>query len=267
MQNVTLRQASNHGVLRAKCYIWRENPQYPNQVHHRGRSRVQQKRPAPTSHKATAPNQVWSWDITYCSANVRGLYYYLYMIMDVFSRKIVGWEVHDRECGELAAQLLQRTVMREQCFKKPIILHSDNGAPMKSVTLKAKMEELCITGSHSRPRVSNDNPYSESLFRTMKYCPRWPSEGFKCLQAARDWVNGFVDWYNEKHCHSRIGFVTPSQRHRSQDEAILRNRQEVYALAKSKNPHRWSGEVRKWEYVKEVELNPDSPDIECERAA
>jgi putative transposase len=136
-----------------------------NQVHHRGRSRVLEQRSAPTSYTATAPNQVWSWDITYCRSSVRGLYYYLYLIEDIYSRKIVGWEVHEKECGELAAQLLQRAVMREQCFKKPLVLHSDNGAPMKSVTLKTKMEELSITGSHSRPRVSNDNPYSESLFR------------------------------------------------------------------------------------------------------
>lgn len=142
-----------------------------NQVNHRGRNRASQKRSAPTSYVATGPNQVWSWDITYCSSKVRGQYYYLYMIEDIYSRKIVGWEVHKEESGKLAADLLQRTVMREQCFKKPLVLHSDNGAPMKSVTLKAKMESLNITGSHSRPRVSNDNPFSESLFRTLKYCP------------------------------------------------------------------------------------------------
>lgn len=238
-----------------------------NQVHHRGRSRVVEKRSAPTSYTATAANQVWSWDITYCASNVRGRYYYLYLIEDIYSRKIVGWEVHEQESGELAAHLLQRTVLREQCFKQPLVLHSDNGAPMKSVTLKAKMEELCITGSHSRPRVSNDNPYSESLFRTMKYCPQWPSEGFKDLQTVRDWVNRFVGWYNNEHCHSRIGFVTPSQRHRGEDKDILDKRQIVYKQAKERNPHRWSGEVRKWEHVEKVELNPDRSEQEPEKAA
>lgn len=238
-----------------------------DQVHHRGRSRIMEKRSAPTSYKATAVNQVWSWDITYCASRVRGQYFYLYLIEDIFSRKIVGWEVYEKECGELAASLLQRSVMREQCFKKPLVLHSDNGAPMKSVTLKSKMEELCITGSHSRPRVSNDNPYSESLFRTMKYCPRWPSEGFKDLQAVRDWVNRFVGWYNNEHCHSRIGFVTPSQRHRGEDKDILAMRKEVYRQAKEKHPHRWSGETRKWEHVKEVELNPDRSEQERDKAA
>jgi len=238
-----------------------------SQVHHRGRSRAVEKRSAPTSYTATAANQVWSWDITYCASNVRGRYYYLYLIEDIYSRKIVGWEVHEQESGELAAHLLQRTVMREQCFKQPLVLHSDNGAPMKSVTLKAKMEELCITGSHSRPRVSNDNPYSESLFRTMKYCPQWPSEGFKDLQAVRDWVNRFVSWYNNEHCHSRIGFVTPSQRHRGQDKDILHKRQVVYKQAKERNPHRWSGEIRKWEHVREVALNPDRSEQESEKVA
>jgi len=238
-----------------------------SQLHHRGRSRAVEKRSAPTSYTTTAANQLWSWDITYCASTVRGQYYYLYLIEDIYSRKIVGWEVHERESGELAAQLLQRAVMREQCFQKPLVLHSDNGAPMKSVTLKAKMEELCITGSHSRPRVSNDNPYSESLFRTMKYCPRWPSEGFKNLQAVRDWVSTFVSWYNEEHCHSRIGFVTPSQRHRGQDKDILNKRKTIYAQAKAKNPQRWSGKTRNWEHIKEVALNPGRPEQECEKAA
>jgi putative transposase len=134
----------------------------------------------------TGPNQVWSWDITYCPSKVRALYYYLYLIEDIYSRKIVGRETHERESGSLAAELLQRTVLCEQCFKSPLVQHSDNGAPMKSVALKAKMKELCITGSHSRPSVSNDNPYSESLFRTLNYSPQWPSQGFKDSQTVRD---------------------------------------------------------------------------------
>jgi len=238
-----------------------------DQVHHRGRSRVMEKHAMPTSYTATGPNQVWSWDITYCASKVRGQYFYLYLIEDIYSRKIVGWEVHDHESGELAADLLQRTVMREQCFTKPLVLHSDNGAPMKSVTLKTKMEELSITGSHSRPSVSNDNPYSESLFRTMKYCPQWPSEGFKDLQTVRAWVNRFVDWYNDEHCHSRIGFVTPSQRHRGEDKDLLQKRTAVYEQARAKNPHRWSGKVRNWKYVEEVALNPNRSEQERKKAA
>jgi len=169
-------------------------------------------------------NQVWSWDITYCSTEIREQYYYLYMMEDIFSRKIVGWEVYEEEGGEHSASLLQRTVMREQDFKKPLVLHSDNGAPMKSPILKSKMEEFNVTGSHSGPSVSNDNPYSESLFRTMKYCPQWPSQGFKVLEAVRNWVKEFVSWYNDEHCHSRISVVTPSQRHQGVDKDILINK-------------------------------------------
>jgi putative transposase len=238
-----------------------------DQVHHRGRTRVLEKRAAPTSYTATGPNQLWSWDITYCGSTVRGQYYYLYLIEDIYSRKIVGWEVHDEESGELAAALLLRTVIREQCFKQPLVLHSDNGAPMKSLTFKAKMEELGITGSYSRPRVSNDNPYSEALFRTMKYWPRWPSEGFKDLQTVRDWVRQFVAWYNDEHRHSRIGFVTPSQRHRGEDEDLLLKRTTVYEQARAKNPLRWSGKVRNWEHMKEVNLNPDRPVPEEQKKA
>ena len=249
-------ESSFYRILKAK-----------DQLHHRGRTRFVEKRSAPTSYTATEPNQVWSWDITYCSSKVRGLYFYLYMIEDIYSRKIVGWEVHDRECGELAAQLLQRSVMREQCFKKPLVLHSDNGAPMKSVTLKAKMEELGMTGSQSRPRVSNDNPYSESLFRTMKYCPRWPSEGFEDLGATRFWVNEFVALYNNEHCHSKIKFVTPAQRHSGEDKSILKSRVATYQAAKAKNPNRWCGQTRNWDHIEAVELNPQKPTVEAVKSA
>ncbi len=173
------------------------------------------------------------------------------------SRKIIGWEVHDSETGESAAELMQRTVIAEQCFRKPLVLHSDNGSPMKSYTLQSKLLDLGITPSHSRPRVSNDNAYSESLFRTLKYCPQWTSQGFSTLEAARDWVRGFVSWYNFEHRHSRIKFVTPAQRHQGEDKAILKNRNNVYELAKSRTPERWSGNTRDWNPIGDVTLNPD----------
>jgi putative transposase len=183
-----------------------------NQQHHRGRSKAPAKRPI-TPHTATAPNQVWCWDISYCASTVKGRYWYLYLIMDLFSRKIVGWEIHDRESGDLARELVSRTVMREHCAGQPLVLHSDNGSPMKASTLKAKLDELGIRSSHSRPRVSNDNAYSESLFRTLKYCPQWPSGGFATLKDARQWMLTFSCYYNEEHRHSGIRFVTPDQRH------------------------------------------------------
>lgn len=228
-----------------------------DQLHGRGRAKAKQKHRRPTTHIATAANQLWSWDISYLPSPVRGQYYYLYLVEDIYSRKIVGWEAHDCESGEKAAELMQRTVMAEQCFRKPLVLHSDNGSPMKSQTLLVKLYDLGITPSHSRPRVSNDNPYSESLFRTLKYCPQWPSQGFESLKTAREWVRDFVNWYNNEHCHSRIRFVTPAQRHRGEDREVLANRTELYKQAKAKNPARWSGETRNWNQIGSVALNPE----------
>lgn len=153
------------------------------QQQRRGRSQRPGRHATPTTHAAHAPNQVWSWDITYLPSPVRGKHYYLYLIEDIYSRKGVGWEVHEDEDGAKAAALLQRSVISEQCLREPLVLHSDNGAPMKSTTLLSKMYDLGITPSSGRPRVSNDNPYSEALFRTLKYCPQWPQTGFASLDA------------------------------------------------------------------------------------
>jgi len=228
-----------------------------DQLNHRGRDKASERKRRPTTHVATGPNQVWSWDISYLPSNVIGRFHYLYLIEDIFSRKIVGWEVHEVESGELAAELIQRTVIAEKCFLNPLVLHSDNGSPMKSYTFQAKLCDLGITTSHSRPRVSNDNAFSESLFRTLKYCPQWPSQGFSTLAIARDWVSDFVKWYNNEHCHSSIKFVTPMNRHNGEDKAILENRDQLYKKAKAKHPERWSGETRDWTPVGNVTLNPE----------
>lgn len=233
-----------------------------NQLTHRGRSKPRTTR-ALTTHVAVAPKQLWSWDITYLASSVKGHFYYLYLFEDIFSRKIIGYEVYEQESGELAATLLQRIVLSEQCVNNPIsvVLHSDNGAPMKSQTLKAKMEEMGVISSYSRPRVSNDNPFSESLFRTLKYCPMWPSNGFKSLEQARLWVQHFVDWYNNIHRHSKIGFVTPAQKHSGEDLLLMQKRKIVYEAARHKNPLRWSGNVRNWEVITQVTLNPEKPKL------
>lgn len=229
-----------------------------NLMHHRGRSLAPRYIKAPTTHTADGPNQVWTWDISYLPANVKGLYHYLYLIMDIYSRKIIAWEVYDSESGDYAKRLLERAVLAERCRHKPLVLHSDNGSPMKSQTFQAKLVELGITPSHSRPRVSNDNPYSESLFRTLKYCPQWPTQGgFANINEARTWVKGFVHSYNEEHRHSKIKFVTPAQRHRGEDKAILLKRNAVYQIAKEKNPVRWSGNTRNWDHIENVTLNPE----------
>ena len=236
------------------------------QLHHRGRDKPKGSVKKPTSHTATGPNQVWSWDISYLISQVQGLFFYLYLIEDIYSRKIVGWEVHASESGKFASELLQRSVWAEKCVKTDLVLHSDNGSPMKSLTMQAKMYDLGVLASRSRPGVSNDNPYSESLFRTVKYCPRWPSEGFKSLQEAREWVCEFVQWYNHEHKHSRINFVTPDQRHRGEDKTILEKRDALYQKKRSENPERWSSSIRNWKPVGPVDLNPENTQSKAKMA-
>jgi len=229
-----------------------------DQLHHRGKAREPQRRTALSTHIANGPCQVWVWDITYCASQVRGQFFYLYMFMDVYSRKIVGYEVYEAESGEHAVALLQRSLLSEQCYHEPLVLHSDNGAPMKSQTLKIKLEELGVMPSYSRPRVSNDNAYAESVFRTLKYRPQWPSNGFKDLTEARQWVERFVHWYNHEHKHSKIRFVTPQQRHSGLDQQILANRKEVLEAAKQRTPSRWgSRTTRNCTPIGAVYLNPE----------
>ena len=228
-----------------------------DQLHHRGRAKKRSQTKKPTTHIARKPNQVWCWDISYIPSRVRGQFWYLYLILDVYSRKIVAWEVHEQESGQLATELIERAVIAESCIKSPLVLHADNGAPMTSTTFQAKLLELGITPSHSRPRVSNDNPFSESLFKTVKYCPQWPSQGFETLEDARQWMLEFVRFYNHEHRHSAIRFVTPCQRHNGEDKALLAARNTVYQKAKEARPERWTGKTRNWEPVLEVALNPE----------
>ena len=222
---------------------------------HRGRSKPPLKS-VPTTHIATAPNQLWSWDITWLAAAVLGMYFKLYLVIDVFSRKIVAWEIWEEETGEHAANLIEKAVISEKTCGRPVILHSDNGSPMKSATLLATLEKLCVAASYSRPRVSNDNPYSESIFRTCKYRPDFPYKGFASIEDARDWVSRFVHWYNNIHHHSGIKFVTPNERHSGRADEILRNRKKVYEAAKARHPERWTGETRNWILTDTVALNP-----------
>ena len=227
-----------------------------NEQHHRGRSQKPRKSTPPKGFCATGPNQVWTWDITWLPTSIRGMFFYLYMIVDVFSRKIVGWEVFDRECSGNAAGFVYKAVFAQGCILKPLVLHSDNGSPQKGFTLNAKLESLGIMTSFSRPRVSNDNPFSEALFRTCKYRPGYPKAGFETIEASRNWVNEFVFWYNDIHRHSAIRFVTPNQRHAGEDRQILEKRKIVYERAKSLNENRWSGSIRNWGYIDHVWLNP-----------
>lgn len=228
------------------------------QVNHRGRSTAPGTKPTkPKACTANGPNQVWSWDITYLNSTISGSYFYLYLFMDIYSRKIVGWEIHENESSELASEVLRKTRLSEQINPgQELILHSDNGSPMKGATMLATMQKLGVVPSFSRPSVSNDNPYSESLFRTLKYTPIYPTKPFDSLTEAREWVKTFAQWYNTEHRHSALKYVTPEQRHSGQDMALLEQREKLYESAKRKNPMRWSGKIRDWKHNNIVLLNP-----------
>ena len=236
------------------------------QMAHRGPAQPATKRHRPEEYVATGPNQVWSWDITYMRTPVRGLFFYFYVVMDVWSRKIVAWTLQDEESAEHAQAMIAAACEREGVQRDQLVIHSDNGAPMKAATLLAFLQCIGVVPSFSRPSVSNDNPYSEALFRTTKYRPEYPRKAFESIVHARSWATWFVDWYNTEHRHSAIRFVTPHQRHAGEDVEILARRTALYEEAKQKNPARWTGKTRNWSRVEEVALNP-AHDIAAKDAA
>lgn len=228
-------------------------------------SRKTSRRKKPTALTASGPCQVWSWDITYLRSPVKGLYFYLYLFQDIWSRAIVGWAIHETESAEFAADAMKR--ISAEMGVKDVRLHADNGGPMKGATMLATLQQLGVIPSFSRPSVSNDNPYSESLFKTLKYRASYP-DFFASIEHAQEWVTGFVKWYNYEHLHSGIKFVTPMQRHNSEDKAILENRKATYEKAKLKNPLRWAGGIRNWNWLETVTLNPDKNlDLLMDKAA
>jgi transposase InsO family protein len=221
---------------------------------HRGRSKPAT-RNKPKALVATAPNQVYSWDITFLKSEIRGIFFYLYFFMDIYSRKIVGYSVQSEQSAEHASVMIGSICEAEGIKHDQLALHSDNGGPMKGATMVAKLQQLGVIPSFSRPSVSDDNPFSESLFRTTKYCPQYPNKPFTSLEAASSWVEEFVAWYNEEHLHSGIRYVTPGSRHRGEDADILEARHTIYQNAKRKQPNRWSGQTRNWGHIQEVFLN------------
>jgi len=245
-QNIYIASESSfYRVLHENC-----------QQQHRGKSKAC-KRNKPKGFTATGPNQVWTWDITYLPSSIKGMFFYLYMITDIYSRKIVGWEVHNKQNDNLSSSLIKRAYLSEGISRKDIVLHSDNGPPMRGATMLVTLQDLGVIPSFSRPSVSNDNPYSESLFKTLKYIPIYPSKPFDTIEVAREWVLRFVRWYNNHHHHSGIKFVTPHSRHSGRDKEILKNREKVYKEAKIRKPERWAGNIRNWDLIEKVNLNPD----------
>jgi putative transposase len=220
----------------------------------------QSSRPAthhrPNEHIATRPCQVWSWDITYLRSPVQGMFFYLYLFIDVWSRKIVAATVFEEESMDLSARMFTRACFTHGVKPEGLVLHSDNGGPMKGSTMLATLQKLGVVPSFSRPMVSDDNPYSEALFRTMKYRSEYPSKPFENLAHAQGWVDAFVDWYNTRHLHSAIRFVSPDDRHYGREKNILANRQIIYEKARDHHPERWSRQTRNWKPVQFVWLNP-----------
>ncbi len=230
---------------------------------HRGRAKSPQAVRPPTTHVATGPRQVWCWDMTYLPAQVAGQWFFLYLILDLYSRKIVGWEVHADDHSDHATRLVRKTALAEGIAAldaKPV-LHGDNGSTLKATTVLAMLHWLGIKPSYSRPRVSDDNAFVESLFRNAKYRPEFPARGFADLEQARTWAASFVHWYNHAHRHSSIRYVTPAQRHVGEDHQILAARHAVYLRAKEQNPARWSGATRNWNPIGPVTLNPERDSV------
>jgi transposase InsO family protein len=190
---------------------------------------------------------------------VRGAFFYLYLIMDLYSRKIVGWEVYPGESAAQAARVFHKAHLREGVGTDSLVLHSDNGAPMKGATMLATLQRLGVVTSFSRPAVSNDNPFSESLFNTLKGHPGFPEQPFDPPTAARTWVAKFAGWYNDEHHHSALKFVTPAPRHRGEDTHRLARRHALYQAARAKHPERWSSSTRNWQPGTTVFLNPGKP--------
>lgn len=224
-------------------------------LRHRGRSQPRVSREL-LEFEVTAPNQVWSWDITYLPTTMRGQFYYMYLFLDVWSRKAVAAEVHEVECGDLARQLCMSAIARENANPRTLALHQDNGGPMKNANFKALLEHIGVKLSYSRPSVSDDNPFSESAFRTMKYCPLYPKKPFENIEQARAWAQRFVTWYNTVHLHSGIGFVSPQARHEGVASKQLAHRRKVYEVARKRYPERFANGTRAWDEPDVVWLNP-----------
>ncbi len=244
-------ESSFHRVLRAH-----------GQMTRRGRARPPRRSRPPTTHIATRPGAVWCWDVTFLPATVQGRWFYRPdpRPLQPQDRRLRRARHRQRRSRRAPAR---RTALAEAVHAMPVrpVLHGDNGATLKGTTVLAMLHWLGIEPSYSRPRVSDDNPYAEALFRTAKYRPEFPVKGFAELDAAREWAANFVHWYNDVHRHSGIGYVTPAQRHTGQDRILLAARHELYQRARQSNPRRWSGQTRDWTPVAAVTLNPERDNV------
>lgn len=247
-------EATFYRVLHAQNLMTHRGSTKPRRVHR------------PDELIATRPGEIWSWDITYLPSQVRGKFFYLYLFVDVWSRRIMKAVVHAEESADHAGSALAEACAEHHVRPHVMTLHSDNGAPMKGATMLATMQALGVVPSFSRPSVSNDNPYSESLFRTLKHTPVYPRKPFATVDEAWAWVERFVSWYNHEHRHSAIGFVTPDERHHDIDLQVLASRRELYERARQLRPERWSRHTRRWDAPAVVTLNPRDPQTRARAA-
>ena len=197
----------------------------------------------PPYHKpellATAPNQVWSWDITKRRGPAKWTYFYLYVLLDIYSRYAVGWMIAERESARLAQDLVETSCLRQGIVRAQLTLHADNGGPMRAQSLALLLTDLGVTPSHSRPYTSDDNPFSEAQFKTLKYHPGYPDR-FGSIQDARAWARPFFQWYNEQHYHTGLNLLTPASVHSGQAALIRQQRQTVLQAAYGAHPERFS---------------------------
>jgi putative transposase len=213
---------------------------------------------------ATQPNQLWSWDITKLLGPARWTNYYLYDILDVFSRYVVGWLIAERETASLAEELIAATCQRQNIQPDQLTIHADRGSSMTSRPVALLMADLGVTKTHSRPHVSNDNPFSEAQFKTLKYRPDYPDR-FGCQSDARSWAKEFFQWYNYEHHHSALGLLTPADVHFGRAQAVLAQRHQVLAAAYQKNPERFvKGQPTQTQLPKAVWINPPKPALNPE---
>lgn len=199
---------------------------------------------------ATAPNQVWSWDITKLLGPVKWTYFYLYVIMDIFSRYVVGWMIAHREAAALAERLIQESCTKQNIQKGQLTIHADRGSSMKSKPVALLLSDLGVTKTHSRPHTSDDNPYSEAQFKTLKYRPDFPDR-FGSIEDARSFCQGFFPWYNQEHRHSGIGLLTPEVVHYGMAQDVQKARSEILRIAYKAHPER---------FVKRIPVPPAIPE-------
>lgn len=210
---------------------------------------------------ATAPNQLWSWDITKLRGSVKLSYYYLYVMLDIFSRYVVGWMVAEQESAALAEELIATACFNQQIAPDQLTIHSDRGAPMTAKPIAVLMSDLGVTKSHSRPHVADDNPYSEAQFRTLKYCPTYPDR-FGSLQDSRRWCRTFFNWYHQEHHHTALALLTPTDVHYGRTDERLAQRQVVLQQAFQAHPERFvQGEPTPAQLPNAVWINRPVPEF------